>query len=128
MAEPLPVCRSEALGERGDAVQWELLYCGREARAFALRVDGQVVAYLNRCSHVPTELDWQPNQFWDAEHRTLICAVHGAQYAPKTGACLGGRCGRAGLIPVPLSERDGWVHWYPSDTLQPLPDALTPAP
>ena len=33
------------------------------ARAFALRFDGRVVAYLNRCAHVPTEMDWQPGQF-----------------------------------------------------------------
>ncbi|MBH9553285.1 Rieske (2Fe-2S) protein [Inhella gelatinilytica] len=128
MAEALPVCASEALQERGLAVQWELLYCGLEERAFAVRVDGQVVAYLNRCGHVPTELDWQPNAFWDDSRQYLICAVHGALYSPRTGACLGGRCGRMGLIPVAVSERDGQVHWYPSDTLQPLPDAPASSP
>jgi hypothetical protein len=35
------------------------------ARAFALRFDGRVVAYLNRCAHVPTEMDWQPGEFLD---------------------------------------------------------------
>lgn len=128
MAEPLPVCRSEALEERGLGVQWELRYCGMEERAFALRIDGEVVAYLNRCAHVPTELDWQPNEFLDTEKRYILCAVHGAVYSPKTGACVMGRCGRAGLIPVRVSEIDGWVHWYPSDTLQPLPDAAPTAP
>ena len=42
MVEPLLVCRSEDLTERGLGVQWDLRYCGMEERAFALRIDGQV--------------------------------------------------------------------------------------
>ena len=76
-------------------------------------------------AHVPTELDWQPNEFLDSERRYILCAVHGAVYSPKTGACVMGRCGRAGLIPVAVAEFDGQVHWYPSDTLQP---PLPPSP
>lgn len=117
----LLVCRSEQLQERGKGVVWDLLYCGREERAFALRFDGQVVAYLNRCAHVPTELDWQEGEFLDAERRFILCAVHGAVYSPLTGACLMGRCGRAGLIPVAVREQDGELRWYPAGALQPLP-------
>ena len=115
----LPVCDSSALAERGLGVQWDVRYCGLEERAFALRIEGRVVAYLNRCAHVPTELDWQPNEFLDSERRYIICAVHGAVYSPTTGACVMGRCGRAGLIPVTVTERDGQVRWYPSSTIQP---------
>jgi nitrite reductase/ring-hydroxylating ferredoxin subunit len=130
MAEPgLKVCDSAALAERGLGVQWDVRYCGREERAFALRIDGQVVAYLNRCAHVPTELDWQPNEFLDSERRYILCAVHGAVYSPTTGACVMGRCGRAGLIPVTVTEVDGEVHWYPSPYIQaPLPPAPEPSP
>ncbi len=74
MAEPpvrdaprLPLCASEALAERGRAWVWDVLEYGRPARAFALRFDGIVVAYLNRCTHVPTEMDWQPGEFLDAD-------------------------------------------------------------
>lgn len=125
MDKPIPVCRSEELLERGLGVQWELRYCGLEERAFALRIDGQVVAYLNRCAHVPTELDWQPNEFLDADKQYILCAVHGAVYSPKTGACLMGRCDRKGLIPVRVAEFDGMLHWYPSELIQP---PLEPAP
>ncbi|MBB5204379.1 nitrite reductase/ring-hydroxylating ferredoxin subunit [Inhella inkyongensis] len=129
MAEAgLRVCRSEELLERGLGVQWELRYCGMEERAFALRIDGRVVAYLNRCAHVPTELDWQPNEFLDSERKYILCAVHGAVYSPATGACVMGRCGRAGLIPVAVAEVDGEVHWYPSAHIQPLPEAPSSAP
>ncbi len=115
------VCHSEALAERGLGVQWDLLYCGREERAFALRFDGRVVAYLNRCAHVPTELDWQPNEFLDSERQHILCAVHGAVYSPRTGACVMGRCGRAGLIPVTVTEDAGEVRWYPNAHQRPLP-------
>lgn len=124
----LRVCASSELAERGKGVVWDLLYCGREERAFALRFDGEVVAYLNRCAHVPTELDWQEGEFLDADRRFILCAVHGAVYSPKTGACLMGRCGRAGLIPVRVTEAEGEVHWYPAGALQALPPTPAAAP
>jgi len=40
-----------------------------------------------------------------------------------------GRCGRAGLIPVTVTEVDGQVHWYPSGYIQaPLPPAPDSTP
>lgn len=120
-AEGLFVCRSEDLLERGKGLQWELLYCGMPQRAFVLRVDGVPRAYLNRCAHVPVELDWQPDEFLDSERRHIVCAVHGATYSAHTGACLYGRCGRAGLVAVSVAEQGGELRWYPSKHLQPLP-------
>ncbi len=55
-AVALPLCRSEELDERGLAWGWDVRQYGQPVRAFALRFDGQVVAYLNRCVHVPTEM------------------------------------------------------------------------
>lgn len=128
MAEGLFVCRSEQLEERGLGVVWDLRYCGVDERAFVLRYEGGVVAYLNRCAHVPTELDWQEGQFWDADREAIICSVHGALYAPQSGACIGGRCGRVGLIPVVVREHDGEVRWYPDGPLQALPTRAPNAP
>jgi hypothetical protein len=34
-----------------------------------LRFEGRPRAYLNRCLHVPTEMDWQPGEFLDSERR-----------------------------------------------------------
>ena len=114
------LCASADLEERGKAVVFDVLLWGQPARAFALRFDGRVVAYMNRCAHVPTELDWNPGDFLDAERRTIVCSVHGAQYAPATGHCLGGPCGRGRLMPIALREADGQVHWYPSRDIAPL--------
>lgn len=129
MPEAQFLCRSDELTERGKGVGFDLLLWRQPARGFALRIDGRVVAYVNRCAHVPTELDWNPGDFLDAERRTIVCAVHGAQYDPGSGRCLGGPCGRGRLMPVQVSENQGIVSWYPSPDLSPLAfDDAPPAP
>jgi nitrite reductase/ring-hydroxylating ferredoxin subunit len=96
-------------------------------RAFALRFDGTVRAYLNRCVHVPTEMDWQPGDFLDGEQRYIVCSIHGATYEPADGRCVGGPCGRGRLTVIRVEERDGGVYWYPSHDIRP-PAADTPPP
>ena len=117
----LPLCASAELEERGRAWVWDVLQYGRPARAFALRFEGEVRAYLNRCVHVPTEMDWQPGEFFDIEKRFILCSIHGASYAPENGRCVGGPCGRGSLTAVPVAERDGQVYWYASRDIAPVP-------
>ena len=114
------LCASSELTDGGDAVLFEVIAFGRTVPAFAVRHEGQAVAYLNRCAHVPAEMDWQPGRFWDQERRYLICAVHGALYDPPTGQCVSGPCRGAYLQSIPLTEADGQVYWYPSDRFQPV--------
>ena len=121
------LCDSAALAERGRAVVWEVLLYRQPARAFALRFDGRVVAYINRCAHVPTEMDWQPGEFLDDSRRWILCTIHGAVYEPADGRCAGGPCGRGRLMTIATEERDGQVYWYPSRDILPLPlSAATP--
>ncbi|MET0519125.1 MAG: Rieske 2Fe-2S domain-containing protein, partial [Burkholderiaceae bacterium] len=87
--------------------------------AFAIRFEGQPHAFLNRCTHVAMELDFQPDRFFDDSGQWLLCATHGAVYKPDTGECAGGPC-RGGLVKIALSERDGVVHWHTEWNLQPL--------
>lgn len=115
----LPLCRSEALAERGRAHVWDVLVRGRPERAFALRIDGRPVAYLNRCAHVSAEMDWNPGDFLDGERRYIVCALHGAHYEPATGRCAGGPCGGGRLVALAVAERDGEVRWYPSTDIRP---------
>lgn len=115
----LRLCRSDDLHERGKGLLFEVLEYGRKAPAFALRYDGKAVAYLNRCAHVPTTLDWQPGEFFDADQRWLLCSVHGASYDPHNGRCVGGPCGRGKLTAIEVEEIEGWVVWYPSRDIQP---------
>ncbi len=117
---PLPLCPSGALEEGGTAHVWDVLEHGRPVRAFALRFDGVVRAYLNRCLHVPVEMDWQPGQFFDSDRRFIICSIHAATYEPEDGRCVGGPCGRGRLTLVAVQEQAGMVHWYPSRDIRPV--------
>jgi nitrite reductase/ring-hydroxylating ferredoxin subunit len=115
----IPLCNSSELVDGDLAVPFDVVYFGQTCRAFAIRYRGQVHAYLNRCTHVAMELDYQPNRFFDMTGHSLICATHGATYSPETGACRGGPC-RGGLVKIDLSEYDGVVHWHTAHNLQPL--------
>jgi nitrite reductase/ring-hydroxylating ferredoxin subunit len=116
----LPLCDARALEERGKAWGWEVLEYRQPARAFALRFDGAVRAYLNRCVHVPTEMDWQPGEFLDSGKQYILCSLHGAAYEPAGGRCIGGPCGRGRLTAIRTEERGGMVYWYPSRDIQPV--------
>ena len=114
----IALCASAALLERGRAVPFDVVFAGLTCRAFAVRFDTEVHAYLNRCTHVAMELDWKPNRVFDASGQWLLCASHGAAYAPDTGACAGGPC-RGGLVKIALSENNGVVYWHCAYNLQP---------
>lgn len=118
--EPQFLCDAHALQECGDAVTFDVLEWGAPAPAFALRYDNAPVAYLNRCAHVPSEMDWQPGKFWDMDKRFIICAIHGALYDPPNGQCVSGPCRGARLQAIQLEEKAGQVYWYPTERFQPL--------
>lgn len=113
------LCNSRDLAEGGAAVPFDVLYQGQTCRAFAVRWRGQAHAYLNRCTHVAMEMDYQPDRFFDDSGEWLLCATHGAAYRPDTGACGAGPC-RGGLVKIVLSEADGVVHWHTQPQLQPV--------
>jgi len=115
----IPLCHSGDLVNGGRAMGFDVVYGGLTCRAFAIRYQGQAHAYLNRCTHVAMELDWQPERFFDDTGRWLLCATHGAHYEPATGECKSGPC-RGGLTRIELLEHDGVVHWRSQYRLQPL--------
>ena len=113
------LCASTELVEGGRAVSFDVRFAGENCRAFAIRFEGRVHAFLNRCTHVPMEMDYQENRFFDDSGRWLMCATHGATYAPDTGTCVGGPC-RGGLVKIALTESDGMVHWHTAQSLKPV--------
>jgi nitrite reductase/ring-hydroxylating ferredoxin subunit len=104
------ICAASVLEEAGTGVRFEVRVAGEPVPAFAVRWRGVARGFLNRCGHIPVELDWQPGEFFDISRLYLICATHGALYDPATGACRGGRCEGRGLIPLALVERDGNIY------------------
>ena len=119
MEELLPLCNSRELADGALAVPFDVVYAGQTCRAFAVRFQGLPQAYLNRCTHVAMELDWQPDQIFDDTGQWLLCASHGAAYLPDTGQCAGGPC-RGGLVKIKLSENGGVVYWHAAYNLKPL--------
>ena len=103
------ICDASALAEAGDGVRFEVTHAGETVSAFVVRYDGEPRAYLNRCAHVPMELDWMPGKFFDSSETVLVCSTHGAMYDPATGSCVGGPCRGARLTPLAVAERDGVV-------------------
>lgn len=108
------ICSADALVDGGDGVRFELPPgFAEEGAAFAVRYGGRVYAFLNRCAHVPVELDWMPGKFFDLTGHLLVCAVHGAHYDPRDGRCVMGPCKGARLRCLDVVERDGAVFLVP---------------
>src|SRR5205823_6802876 len=92
------ICESAALEESGRGVRFELHPQAPGAQTgFAIRSAGAVRAYVNRCPHMGTELDWQAGEFFDIARLYLVCSTHGAMFEPGTGYCVAGPCRGASL-------------------------------
>ena len=109
------ICRSGELVNGGRAIRFRVHRHGEVAPAFAIRFEGVAHAYLNRCSHRSLELDWIEGEIFDAFGQLLLCATHGARYAPATGACVDGPCHGAGLVKLAVVESDGVVRLATAD-------------
>lgn len=109
------ICPSAVLEEGGEGFRFPLRTAWGDETGFLVRHQGRVFGYVNRCAHVPVELDWQKGQFFDQSGKYLICSVHGALFSPTTGGCLAGPC-RGGRLPaLEVVERDGEVFLIESD-------------
>lgn len=109
---------AEGLKESGKGLRFDVkTEKGEVVPAFAVRFDGQYFAYLNMCGHIAVQLDYMPGEFFSDDGQTLICATHGAEYAPDTGACLGGPCYGIGLEALQINEVDGQLYLL-NDNLQ----------
>lgn len=104
------ICASSALLEGGDGVRFEVPGYDGPQPAFVVRHEGIAHAFLNRCAHVPVELDWMPGKFFDLTGFYLICAVHGAHYDPRSGRCVMGPCKGRSLTKLSVEEHDGAVY------------------
>src|SRR5450830_989002 len=88
----ISVCSSDELVEGGMGIRFSVTAGSDDATGFVIRYAGAVHAYLNRCAHVPVELDWNPGEFLESSGLYIMCATHGAIYEPETGHCSGGPC------------------------------------
>ncbi len=100
------ICESRALIDGAAGMRFALR---RLEGGFAVRFHGVVHAYVNRCPHLGTELDWDPGRFFEETGLYLICSTHGALFEPETGLCVAGPCRGACLERLQTRERNGQV-------------------
>jgi len=117
--EEIPICAADAVLEGGKGVRFPVTAGGDDATGFVVRYGGQAYAYLNRCAHVPIELDWAEGEFFESSGLYLMCSTHGAVYVPESGHCAGGPCKGGRLRPIGVVERDQQLYWQPDDYVRP---------
>lgn len=108
---PRLICSSSELLNGATGVRFEVEYFAEPVPAFVVRHEGAAYGYLNRCGHLPMEMDFHVGEFFDDERRNLICSTHGAVYDTRTGACLGGPCGSSPLVALEIEERSGSIFY-----------------
>ncbi|HEX9709859.1 MAG TPA: Rieske (2Fe-2S) protein [Candidatus Thermoplasmatota archaeon] len=84
----------------GASAKFPLRWRGTKVEGFVVNFEGRYRAYVNRCAHAGTPLDWWPNEFLTEDGRLLICATHGALFEPDSGRCAGGPCAGGTLWPL----------------------------
>ena len=85
--ETIFICDSADLIEGGKGIRFPVTAFGEDATGFVVRYSNVAHAYLNRCAHVPIELDWIEGEFFESSGLYLMCSTHGAIYAPESGQC-----------------------------------------
>ena len=126
--DPFRICASDELLEGGRGIRFAVSAFGDKGTGFVVRYGGKAYAYLNRCAHVPIELDWAQGEFFESSGLYLMCSTHGAIYAPESGFCAGGPCKGGRLRPIAVQEVDGSVFWAPDEFIKPPPALPLPTP
>jgi nitrite reductase/ring-hydroxylating ferredoxin subunit len=89
--------------------------------AFLINDRGSFHAYVNRCRHMPTPLDFVRDEFISDDGRFLRCYTHGALYEFATGLCIDGPCKGESLYRLPVRvDRGEVLVACPAGDLKPL--------
>lgn len=76
---------------------------------FAVRSGGGVHGYVDRCPHMGLPLAQQLDAYLTGDRGLIQCSWHGALFRIDDGACVGGPCAGAALMPWPLEVREGAI-------------------
>ncbi|MBQ0757012.1 MAG: Rieske (2Fe-2S) protein [Amphritea sp.] len=96
------LCRIDELPENG-AKGFDL----EQRKLFAVKRQGEVFLYENRCPHQGIPLEWMPDVFLDAEKQFIQCSTHGALFTIDQGQCIVGPCVGAKLQTIAFEIIDG---------------------
>ena len=103
------ICAADEIGEM-EARGYVGRIDGMQRNIFAVRQNGILHLYLNKCPHAGALLDHIQGQFFTPDGRFLRCGMHGAIFEIADGACIDGPCQGARLTRLVHEERDGAVY------------------
>ncbi|HZA53071.1 MAG TPA: Rieske (2Fe-2S) protein [Candidatus Udaeobacter sp.] len=95
--------------EPGSVKKFWLICQKYRVDGFLINDSGNFYAYVNRCRHMTTPLDFIRAQFFTEDGRHLMCYTHGALYEPTTGLCVSGPCKGESLYKLPVRVDRGDV-------------------
>jgi nitrite reductase/ring-hydroxylating ferredoxin subunit len=93
----------------GEVKKFWLICQNYRVDGFLVNDQGRFHAYVNRCRHMPTPLDFVRDQFLSDDGRHLMCYTHGALYDFSTGVCVSGPCKGESLYRLPVRVERGEV-------------------
>lgn len=102
------VGRAEEM-QPGSVKKFWLICQNYRVDGFLINYRGEFHAYINRCRHMTTPLDFVRYQFFTEDGRHLICLTHGAVYEPDSGLCVDGPCKGSSLYRLPVLVDQGEV-------------------
>ena len=110
------IARVEEMGP-GSVKKFWLICQKYRVDAFLINYQGTFYAYVNRCRHMTTPLDFVRYQFFTEDGSRLICLTHGALYEPDSGVCVEGPCQGLALyrLPVLIDRGEVLVSCPPGD-------------
>ncbi|MDB6016080.1 MAG: Rieske (2Fe-2S) protein [Pedosphaera sp.] len=76
----------------GQTMKFQFTRKGKPTEGFVARFQGKLVAYENRCRHLPLSLDYADGRFFTRDGQNFVCQTHNAIYEPLTGLCIQGPC------------------------------------
>ena len=89
--------------------------------AILINDQGNYYAYVNRCRHMPTPLDFVRDEFFSDDGRYLQCYTHGALYEFASGLCISGPCKGESLYRLPVRiDRGEVLVGCPEGDLRPM--------
>ncbi len=95
--------------EKSGALKFRFKRNGYFQEGFVIRAGKKLAAYVNRCPHAGTMLDYGDGDFFTEDKTLLMCRTHGALFIPADGSCAGGPCNGQGLTRLSAAEINGKI-------------------
>lgn len=80
-----------------------------ELKVIALKKEGTVYLYVNRCPHLGLNLEFQPDDFLNYDETYIQCSTHGAMFTLETGECVLGPCKGESLEGITFNLNEGQI-------------------